>query len=774
MLETSWFVFFVISCVLVVTIASLNTSTDAWILTISGLYDDKLCNNDHSTLRFFENYRCDGDEDHYNNSKLSGLCDARVENSCKCLEITAQFLTSDMSSNRILLDRAFSVFDSTNDTRRISLSIPVTNRSELFLWRKEIDDLLENRPWLMIQHESTSWDLSFAGGFQNGLAYFVVDKIRHDYEPYLRFLGSIEYLSERDCNASTMLMVTRHNFVHPGWAGVTSTVFLEHDLYRYATTMMYVSKNNDPYYSTGFIDATTCTNTANRWECAFYRTTNCSVPSPLSSCQEENCVSEMPSTDHFGVYFHQQQQIPRDEKNETNMKLLAEKFRVPKSSKQGMLFLQGQCMRPFRWIIGGSIPWKDGNTTLENPIFQPITLATREVLFIHQYLLRMNHYYRELVGKRIFKFDSNYVTRHKRLNQQIIHQMLHLPALHYAQMNFTSKGPQEGKTYSRRGLSTIAPSSDGLSPAAQKVVDSFPSHHHNDTHSQSFSSRFHSSSVSAESRLISYFPSCIGIHIRRGDRLGNSNITNISEYCAHENDLGSDYGCNSIPFALVQLQPVIDVARVMSYSLYHQSNTQNTSVPPIRTLFVSTDDEDWLKQQIKMAKKHPKYKLWEIVYLQNENLTSASDPRVNTSDPRNPISEEISEEFRFRHGTAAGVQLMASLALMQRCTGFIGHLDSNAALMFYQAMCLRHVSSPLPVHQGASSATASSPHRKQRPVPKQSPATSSEHRIFYRNDSLPILAKEGICPLVFNMQRGFDWLAHIDEQALLKFEASFM
>jgi len=100
------------------------------------------------------------------------------------------------------------------------------------------------------------------------------------------------------------MLLGTNDVEHPGWGSVSDMYYAAQLDLKQGITAIYVSHKNDPLDNTAFITGSDCPHTINKWECAFLAPTNCSIPTALTSCTSDNCVTEdIPTSFYFSVVF---------------------------------------------------------------------------------------------------------------------------------------------------------------------------------------------------------------------------------------------------------------------------------------------------------------------------------------------------------------------------------------------------------------------------------------------------------------------------------------
>lgn len=175
-----------------------------------------------------------------------------------------------------------------------------------------LDALLTPRLWLALRAETFPFPFSristafrsVSGDAKATYLSSVVDKYHHDLEAALRLHASIAYPDADTCTRRTGLMVSRHFCTHPGWAGVLGMYKYQQSHFTYANMAVYVSESNGLHEVTAFDGGlgSTCT-LRNRWHCAFLPSTSCAMPTEITTCRADRCVSSIPET-HFFAAMH--------------------------------------------------------------------------------------------------------------------------------------------------------------------------------------------------------------------------------------------------------------------------------------------------------------------------------------------------------------------------------------------------------------------------------------------------------------------------------------
>jgi hypothetical protein len=643
--------------------------------------DWALCNNGYESENPFMGKTCD-----------DGPCDTRQINDKNC--IGWNLLVDHSNLNQ--LDHIFHQMDGNVSVRRLILHFP---NSVHQLLSSKIDRLLTPRVWLFIRDETFVWESIKS-------QYIIIDKYHHHYENYLRSIAYTQYPPLSICN-STIIMVNRVKFIHPGWAGCLGIIFREYTEYPYAITYMYVTESNDMNHTvTAYISPEDCLTTINKWLCTFLTTTNCSLPKPIGNCKNNYCVESWPETDNFGAYFINHQYLHRK-----NNKLLTEyhnKIKQPLSSLQQLYHTYTTSFIPFTTIQPDIFTIHNNRThTNDSNQFNRMNMGVDETLWEFHFLLRMNHNYRSYVYREYSKYHQI---------QDLLYQSNNNP-----NNNDNNNNNHDVSNLMKNSKNTMINYEYNPSHISHIQLQSqlHPHHHLQDYHPTNTSS-----SSSAEYPLLSH-RRCIAAHIRRGDRLGPLH-QNITDYCLTHRE--GDFGCETIPFQTIRLEDYIDIAQIMMNTTTSNNNknnnNNNNNKLTIKHLFVACDDEEWLQTEILLMNR--KYPDWRISYLPFFNYSVMNNNNINNNNNNNNQNEDYSHEhqllvsssylegndnFALRRGTNAGIHFLVTQLLLQDCEGFIGHFASGTSWHFYRSMCHMHASKHI----------------------------------------------QGICPPSYDVRQGFDW-----------------
>lgn len=174
---------------------------------------------------------------------------------------------------------------------------------------------------------------------------------------------------------------------------------------------------------------------------------------------------------------------------------------------------------------------------------------------------------------------------------------------------------------------------------------------------------------------------CVAAQIRRGERVPEG--SNLVAYCLNTERPIAETGCGSVPFAAITLQHVVDSAAL----LVEES---------VRTLVVTTDDEEWLdKQRQELKWTRPE---WTVVNLRGAApLDTPSEERKESTAPgTSAMHRQLrGESGRSNKGdgsahAASGMLLHASIELSRQCEAFVGHFGCAGTMLMYKSLCAQH------------------------------------------------------------------------------------
>lgn len=448
----------------------------------------------------------------------------------------------------------------------------------------------------------------------------------------------------------------------------------------------------------------------NRWLCAFYPSTNCTLPKELTDCRGDECVKQIPETHYFAaVYadgkFITPNQPPQDlqrlmdslkEPLTANQKLYKDiaESRVPipfVSEKQrsgvATLKIENNAHFKYLWPMAKASNYlrlqelarQSGKDTVA---YAPIDVYAGDVLLQHGLWIRPNYRYRNHMAQTLRRFHEQ-------------------SSVKFTDHRFASDG-KETKTF---GASKDKPATTSKRETLER---------------------------------------CVAVQIRRGDRiLDQATADHYAKVCKDEPE--GDLGCRSIPFAFISLLNV-------TFAAEHLVDSDQ-----VRHLVVATDDDDWLAEQATLLRAvAPKWHVHSLtapwMYLHSSNRkstihsgvfpertaspvgrnsnggewhlhshfnahdaatffdayfnlthytsfpytqrhahTEAVQKKSQTTPPPHHISESQALYKQFgRQSLAGGVHFFASLQLLQQCEAFVGHFDSGVAWMIYSSMCRMH------------------------------------------------------------------------------------
>lgn len=276
-----------------------------------------------------------------------------------------------------------------NETIRRIILLTHLNHSHLPHLNSILDQVIIPRPWWRIQEHENHQSL-----------LITLDKISREWEPHIRFIGSIQYPPPDICR-ETPLIVGKEDCIHPGWGAVFGMYGSLKRIFPYAVVAPYVSISNDPLQNTAFIKGSDCPSEFNKWHCAFLPTTNCSLPSVVTDCRTDHCIPPV-NYDAGAVYTHADRDGElinlRQSTDEVRLKYQTE-IHSPLSkelaSKQYFIHPQFKYIMPF-------------NRTWYEIMKDDVHDAYAEYAGFNMYfLLRMNSWYRSQVSHYIRSYRAS-------------------------------------------------------------------------------------------------------------------------------------------------------------------------------------------------------------------------------------------------------------------------------------------------------------------------------------------------------------------------------
>ena len=273
--------------------------------------------------------------------------------------------------------------------RRITITIDDLQSDQVESVGHELDKFLTPRPWWYVVKEPHVWQ-------ENIEHEIVLERYHHDFEAFLQYIASVQYLTSPMCNQA-ILLLERAPFIHPGMgsclASWTSAAF-EHP---YAVLDAYVSQSNGLNDSTAYVTGSDCPYQLNKFECAFLPLTYCAVPSVLTECRTPLCVFRAPeSKGSASVYTPATKAGALVTKEEYKHLGLNEKAHTPLSTAQSQLFDAAQAQRR---VFLERLPYGASNIT--NHLATPGQTESYHTLYQFLFLLRKNSWYRSLISKAI-------------------------------------------------------------------------------------------------------------------------------------------------------------------------------------------------------------------------------------------------------------------------------------------------------------------------------------------------------------------------------------
>lgn len=162
---------------------------------------------------------------------------------------------------------------------------------------------------------------------------------------------------------------------------------------------------------------------------------------------------------------------------------------------------------------------------------------------------------------------------------------------------------------------------------------------------------------------------CVAVHVRRGDRVRSA--VNMTNYCdgMTRKEVNGEWICTNRHKSLVDCQAVADYGCFTAHpfgSLTLADYLRRVRMlMDTRDVFVLTDDEDWIREQIGRVENEA----WKVGYVAAKKDGRGTSEAVATSN---------------------GVDFLASLRLASMCRGFVGHWGSGVSQLVYFYMCFQH------------------------------------------------------------------------------------
>lgn len=173
---------------------------------------------------------------------------------------------------------------------------------------------------------------------------------------------------------------------------------------------------------------------------------------------------------------------------------------------------------------------------------------------------------------------------------------------------------------------------------------------------------------------------CVAAQLRRGDRLIPHHLDPI-EWCYNASHhllcngkhCSEEFGCGAsggVAFSAINLSHVVDKVPVLVG-------------PSVKNVVVASDDPDWVHSQIALMKEEAPG--WNFYTL----------PHPQLPEDMKQVDEKTKQRMEYQYlrsegGTESGAFLFASIELATHCSGFVGHMKSGMAAMFYHSMCSSH------------------------------------------------------------------------------------
>jgi len=253
-----------------------------------------------------------------------------------------------------------------------------------------IDDFLIPRPWWQVTKEPFSWQNESANEI-------VLTRCSTSWEPYFRYLSIIHFPNSGTCS-NTSLLVGRSSCVHPGWFSVLSFYRVSSSSHPYSIHTTYFPFLTDrKTHSNAWISDSDCPSSiTNRWNCAFLPTTNCTLPSHITNCDNNTCLHEQ--NEGFSLHL--------DKADISGKKI--DKTELGKYGKvplPGSNISQGSTSLASPYV---ALPYNRSYVLAhykKRDVLNTIDLTT--VVYMHRFLLRQSAFYRSKIAEIIHKFRES-------------------------------------------------------------------------------------------------------------------------------------------------------------------------------------------------------------------------------------------------------------------------------------------------------------------------------------------------------------------------------
>jgi hypothetical protein len=153
---------------------------------------------------------------------------------------------------------------------------------------KVIDRFITPRPWWLV--ESQPFELSSSSV---GVHMLLIPTL---WKNHFYSISSHLFLSESLCSQRPLSVS-----YHPGdtWGNRAVNVHYEWEKAQSSVFTIYVTETGQTTDNVPFVDAQSCPNLINKWECLFLPSTNCTLPSILTNCHDRHCLSRLWGNDFF-------------------------------------------------------------------------------------------------------------------------------------------------------------------------------------------------------------------------------------------------------------------------------------------------------------------------------------------------------------------------------------------------------------------------------------------------------------------------------------------
>lgn len=608
--------------------------------------DWALCNNGPALTDPYRGYDC----------TEGTTCDDRVVPETDCLGFYVKLTdNTDIRSSVDKLRATFTLFDSNSTIRRLHFEYPPSLYEALTV---ALDEELTPRPWVLVQSERYPWEsINGTKEEREQPLWTTIDKYHHGFENRLRQLGATEYPDGSTCEKAA-LMVSRHDCIHPGYASAIGMYEGNAESYPFSVLAIYASESNTLNDFTAFIGPQDGCPHLNRWLCAFLPSTNCTLPTSLTTCKDsfqyEKCILKPQETSRFAAIYYNHSFMTHD--NKTLIAHIENQMRWPLNKLQDFYWKQVPAFTgpvihyvhprhaPLSYSAAdhASAPehhrhhftrHKSEQAHHHLVSYNPIKRNPFSVIFQNLYMMRHNARFRALIARQLRQFAVDY----------------DLDGLYGYHRRDRSRQQQLLRTMSAEDpiIDARAPPPPLPSTASRRLANqSLPTY----TAEQPFR--------------------CVAVHMRRGDRtLKDLNESALLKYCQENKDsaAASDKGCRSVPFQLITLPYILHAASTL------------VDVRQVSNLILLSDDDQWAVEETEKLYKNSPESPWKVhVMLAPWNAD------------RNFTNTEERWQRYGRTGRHAGVHFFSSLQLVRQCEAFVGHFDSAATHIVSVSMCMQH------------------------------------------------------------------------------------